>query len=88
MLNKNKTGLVLGIFIALMHAIWAVLVAVIPVSLQKFIDWAFLLHSLKPIYEITSFVLLNAVLLVVVTFVCGYVMGWIFAAVWNKLVKK
>jgi hypothetical protein len=87
-LNKNKTGLVLGIFVALIHAIWAVLVAVIPASLQKLIDWAFLLHSLKPIYVITSFILLNAVFLVVMTFIVGYVLGWVFAAVWNWLVKK
>jgi len=87
-LDKNKTGLVLGLFFAIVHAVWAVLVLVIPGNLQNFIDWAFNLHFLEPVYTITSFNLVNAILLLIVTFVCGYVLGWIFAAVWNKLVKK
>jgi len=87
-LNNSKTGLVLGLFFAIVHAVWALLVLIIPANLQNFIDWAFKLHFLEPIYTITSFNLVNAVLLLIVTFVCGYVLGWVFAAVWNKLVKK
>lgn len=85
--NKNKIGLIFGIFLAVMHALWSLAVAVMPGYLQKFLDWAFELHSLKPIYVITSFNLVNAILLVALTFVVGYVFGWVFAVIWNWVKK-
>jgi tetrahydromethanopterin S-methyltransferase subunit F len=87
-LNKNKTGLVLGLFFAVIHLVWALLVLIVPVTLQNFLNWVFKLHSLTPIYTITSFNLVNAVFLLIVTFVFGYILGYIFAVVWDKLVKK
>ena len=86
-LNKNKTGLALGTFIALMHAVWSLLVAVIPAQLQKFLDWAFVLHHIKPLYVLLPFNIANAILLVVLTFVVGYIFGYVFAAVWNRANK-
>lgn len=87
-LNNNKIGLIIGIFFALMHAIWALFVAVMPGLLQQFIDWMFILHSLKPIWVITSFDFINAILLIILTFVIGYVFGWVFAAIWNWNIKS
>ena len=82
-LNKNKIGLALGTFIALMHAVWSLIVAVIPAQLQKFLDWVFVLHHIKPMYVLLPFNIANAALLVVLTFVVGYVFGYVFAAVWD-----
>jgi hypothetical protein len=82
-LNNNQVGLIVGIFFALTHALWAILVALVPVLLQQFLDWMYVLHSLKPIWVITSFDLMNAILLIVMTFVIGYALGWVFAAIWN-----
>ena len=82
-LNNNQIGLIVGIFLALMHAIWALFVAVTPELLQQFIDWMFILHSLKPIWVITSCDLMNAILLIILTFVIGYALGWVFVAIWN-----
>ena len=87
-LNKNQVGLIVGVFFAVIHAVWALVVAVIPSALQAFLNWVFGLHFLVPIYVLTSFDILNAVLLVVVTFVCGYIFGWVFAAIWDWLAKK
>jgi ABC-type microcin C transport system permease subunit YejE len=86
-LNSNQIGLIFGIFLALIHTLWALLVAVIPGTLQEFLDWVFALHFLKPIYVITSFDFINAILLVVLTFVVGYALGWVFAAIWNWIRK-
>ena len=86
-LNKNKTGLALGTFIALMHAVWSLFVAVIPAQLQNFLDWIFVLHHIKPMYVLLPFNIANAILLVVLTFVVGYVFGYGFAAVWNRANK-
>ncbi|MFH0889936.1 MAG: hypothetical protein V1836_02210 [Candidatus Aenigmatarchaeota archaeon] len=87
-LNESKTGLVLATFVALLHVVWSVIVAVIPGSFQSFLDWVFTLHHLKPFYALLPFNLGNAVLLVILTFVFGYVFGYAFAAVWNWAMKQ
>ena len=76
-LSNNKVGLIVGIFSALMHALWSVLVASVPGLLQQFLDWMYVLHSLKPIWVITSFDLMNSILLIALTFVTGYALGWV-----------
>lgn len=88
MLDKNKTGLILGVFFAIVHAVWALAVAAIPVTLQNFLDWIFKVHFLQSVWILTSFNFLDAVMLVVITFVCGFVFGWVFAWVWNMIHKK
>ncbi len=87
-LNKNQIGLILGIFIALMHLIWAILVWIIPTYVQSFFNWIFELHAIEPIYNITTMTLLNAIMLVIMTFISGYIFGWVFAWVWNMRAKK
>ncbi len=87
-LDKNQVGLIVGIFFAVVHAAWALIIAIIPGTLQSFLNWMFELHFLEPIWTITAFNLVNALLLVVMTFVCGYIFGWVFAAIWNQLSKK
>lgn len=87
-MNKNQVGLTLGIFAAVCHLVWAIAVAI---GIQKAVDWILLLHSIKLDLVLTNVVLLNAVLLVIVGFIGGYVMGWVFAAVYNwagKCCKK
>jgi len=79
MLGKNKTGLSLGILFAVVHAVWALAVAVMKGPLQTFLDWVFKLHSIEPVWVLTSFNWLNALLLVIITFVFGYILGWVFA---------
>ncbi len=75
-----------GLYAALIHAIWAVLIA-LGVG-QTYLDWIFPLHMLSNPFNVTSFSLLNAALLVVVAFVCGYVATWLFMALWKLLKIK
>ena len=88
MLNKNKIGLVAGSFLAVIHAIWVLTIAIMPNVLQNFLDWVFQLHFLKPLYVITPFNLKDAIFLVVLTFVVGFIFGWIFTGLYNLLSKK
>jgi len=88
MCNKHKLGLIVGSFAALIHAVWAILVALVPDMLQKFLNWIFELHFLSPIYTITSFNAVNAVILVFITFIGGYVVGWVFGWIWGMFGKK
>jgi hypothetical protein len=87
LLDKNRAGIIGGLFLAIMHAVWALAVAIIPSTLQGFLDWVFGLHFLEPYFVLTAFNFPNAVLLVILTFVCGYICGWVFAAVCNWIRK-
>jgi len=85
-LNKAKMGLTLGLFFAVAHTVWAVLVAL--GAAQGLLDWATNLHMLDNPYIVLEFSLGATIGLVVMTFVVGYVLGWIFAALWNSLRKS
>lgn len=80
-LNKNKTGLTLGVFYLICHAVWGILVGI--KAAQPLLDWVLSLHFLSVEYTLNAFQPLQAFLLMAVAFVSGYVMGWIFAALWN-----
>lgn len=84
-INKNSLGLSLGIFAALLHAVWAILVAA--GVAKSLLDWVLPLHFVGAMFSITSFSIVSAILLVVLAFVGGYVTGWVFAAIWNKFGK-
>ncbi|OGJ52125.1 hypothetical protein A2336_01645 [Candidatus Peregrinibacteria bacterium RIFOXYB2_FULL_41_88] len=84
-LNKNKTGFVFGLFIGGFHAIWAALVAI--GIAKKLLDFILSLHFFEVTYEIAPFAIGKALLLILITFVCGYVAGWILAAICNMLRK-
>ena len=79
-LNANQVGLTLGLFAALVHLVWLIAVAI---GVQKLIDWVLLLHSIKLDLVLTNVVILNAVLLIIIAFIGGYVVGAVFALIWN-----
>ena len=87
-LEKNKTALTLGAFFAVIHAVWALWIAVNKESLQNLLNWIFNVHFLEPYWIITSFNFLGAIFLVIATFIIGYIFGWVFAVLWNWLHKK
>jgi hypothetical protein len=87
-LGKLRTGLATGIFFAIVHAIWAIAILILPTLTQKMLDWIFIIHFLEPIYKITSVSFLQGLLLIIMTFVVGFVIGWVFAAVYNLVTKK
>ncbi len=87
MLNKNKTGLIVGFFLAIIHAVWAFAIAIIPNQLQNFLDWIFEVHFLEPYWIITAFNIMGAIFLVIITFVFGYIFGFLFALIWNYILK-
>ncbi len=50
-------------------------------------DFVFRLHFIEPPYAITEFELGSAILLVALTTVIGYVVGWVLGAMWNRVYK-
>ncbi len=84
-INKNSVGLAIGLFFGLAHFVWAILVAI--KSAKPLVDWILSLHFMSLSYSMSPFKAGTALLLVVVTFVCGYIFGWVLAAFWNAFRK-
>lgn len=85
-LSGNFVGLITGSFLGLVHLLWAVLVAL--GYAQGLLDWILGLHFLDNPYTVGEFAVSRALTLVVVTFVVGYVAGYLFTIIWNMMGKK
>lgn len=79
--HAHKVGLVFGGLLALLHALWALMV--FTGTAKPYLDYIFGLHFLNFQYDIAPFSIGNAVMLVIVTGVIGYIIGWIFGWLWN-----
>lgn len=79
----HKVGLTAGLFAALIHAVWALLVS-LGVG-QNVINMIFPLHFLNVVYQVQSFNLVTAIMLIIMAFLCGYIMGWVFTAIYKKV---
>lgn len=84
-LKEQKTALALGLFVGGWHLVWSVLVAA--GFAQTLINWSFGWHMLSNPFIVQPFSLTNAVILVIVTGAVGYVVGYLFAWVWNWVHK-
>ena len=85
-IDPMRTGLALGALIGLWHLSWSMLVAF--GWAQPFIDFAFWMHFLKPPYVVQPFNFATAAVLLVVTLSLGFVIGSIFAVLWNWIHKR
>lgn len=87
-ISKNRAALTVGLFIALLHALWAIIVAIFPNAMQTYLNWIFPMHFIGNVFTILPFNILNAIILVIMAFIGGYVFGWLFALIWDWLVMK
>ncbi len=87
-MNKNQVALAFGGIIALIHAIWVLAIAITPEGVKAFIDWILGLHFLAIPFTITPFAIGPAVTLVVMTFIYGYIIGWVFMAILGWVTKR
>ena len=84
----HKPALAIGLFMGGLHAIWALMVAIIPGALQGFLDWIFNVHFIKPVWVLTAFNFLDALFLIAVTFAIGYAATWFFLCIWKAVKVK
>ncbi len=80
-LRPQSLGLVFGLFFALWHFCWAVMVW-LGVA-QLLLDFVFKLHMITPPFKVADFNIGTALALVVVTGVVGYVFGVVIGVLWK-----
>lgn len=83
--NKQKIALFSGLILGGFHLVWAILVATgFAQAIYDFVLWAHMIHLQ---IVIGPFDLYAASVLVIFTFIMGYVIGWIGAYIWEKFHK-
>lgn len=84
-LNCTRVGLTVGVFAGALHALWAVAVAL---GVGDNVMSAIMpLHFIDMACKVLPFNFLTAVLLIIAATAGGYLMGWLFAALWNAFGK-
>lgn len=85
-LNRNKVALVLGSFAAIVHLVWALIVGL--GWGQAYLDFVFGMHFITNPYMVADFDLATAVELIVIAFLVAYIVGYVFATIWNHFHKE
>ncbi len=86
-IDRNRAGLSLGLLSGLMHLLWVLIVgAGMGQSMMSW--WSGMHFMMNTGYSVGSFAFGNGLLGVVMALIWGYVIGWVFAAIWNAVGKK
>lgn len=85
-LDIYKTAMTVGLFFSGAHVVWSLLILFgWAQPLLNFIFWA---HMVENPYTVVGFDLTKTLTLIVVTFAVGFVVGKVFAWIWNKMHAK
>ena len=79
--NVQHAGVVTGLVLGGWHVLWSAIVA--SGWAQSLVDFVFWMHFIKPVYVVEQFEPMRALILIAVTALIGYVIGSVFAFVWN-----
>lgn len=85
MLNPHKVGLTLGSFVGLLHLVWSILIAC--GVAESLVQFSMNMHMVNATVSIAPFSLTNALGLIIIALVVGYIVGQVFARVWNMMHK-
>ena len=85
-LNPHRTGLAVGVFVGLVHLVWAVFVSLgLAAGKLKFLLG---LHFLNVPFDTLSFSWGGGLVLIVLSSIGGYIMATVFSFVWNKVAAR
>ncbi len=82
-LNPTKAALTIGLFIGGAHLVWSLLVAL--GWAQPLVDFVLWMHMVNMPYVVKPFDIGAATTLIIVTTIVGYILGFIFARIWNRM---
>lgn len=85
-LDPKKTALAVGIFVGGAHVAWVLLIVL--GWAQALQDFIFQIHMLNNPFTVAPFNFGTAVLLILVTSGIGFLLGWVFANIWNRVQKS
>jgi ABC-type sulfate transport system permease component len=80
-MKPNKAGLALACLVVVWQLIWILMVAI---GKQPMLDWILGVHFLADGLRVTSVTFGRAIVSLLIHFVAGYILGWLFATIWNK----
>lgn len=80
--NPVRLGVIFGLFLALFHAGWALLVAA--GWAQPLMDFVFWAHFITPPYHIEPFTFARCLVLVAFVFAVGFISGLAGGWLWNR----
>ena len=83
LLHPHRLGLTVGAFLGTFHVIWSVLVAT--GLAQPLMTFIMKVHMIDSSARVLTFSLGDAVLLVIVTSLIGYLAGFLFSLIWNRM---
>lgn len=81
-LNSNRAGLALGTLFAIFHFIWLILIGINFGQTSANIWHS--MHFISDMHTIEAFSFGTALIGLILAFVAGYVIGWLFAYLYNK----
>ncbi len=81
--NPAKAALTFGAFLGGLHLVWSVLVLF--GWAQPIVNFVLWMHMISLPYVVKAFDLIAATTLVVVTTIVGYILGFAFARIWNRM---
>jgi hypothetical protein len=85
-IHPHDVGLIVGATVSIMHIVWSL--AVMVGLANWYLDFIFSLHFVSNPFVVQSFDWGKAIMLWVITFVAGYVVGWVSGVIWNTLLKN
>lgn len=81
MLKAHKVGLALGLFFGFLKLVWSLLVLLN--LAQPLLDLCYAMHMIEGQALVMPFDLTSAITLIISSIILGYVLGWIFAKIYN-----
>jgi hypothetical protein len=85
-LKPFPVALYTGLFVSGMHFLWSLMVA--SGLGQWYLDWILGLHFIQSPFVVKPFDFGTMLILLVFTFIVGFIVGWVSTLCWNKIVKK
>lgn len=81
-INPVKTGLAVGMLVGVVHVVWALFVLLgWGQSIVNFSLWA---HMISVPVVVKAFDFSAAISVIVVATIIGYIVGFVFARIWNR----
>ncbi len=80
-MKPNKVGLALACLVVVWQLVWILAVAF---GKQPMLDWILGVHFLGDGLKVLPVTVGKAIVSLLIHFVAGYVLGWLFATIWNK----